>query len=206
MNIEELVVGARAYNVLKDAGIDTVEDLCLFTGEQLMRLGNFGRKSLDDVQSALSEHSLSLHTGPADPRLIVSCPGVGRRFNLGLSVANRGRESLAAYTARELARVQESLLLLATRVTGQTRTRLLTINGHVGMLRSVTKRFSARAQSNLKARDRILIPTRPRTKTRQMWPHGIGSTSLTALTCKACAIRTMFSSPMFRSPRSTPPI
>jgi hypothetical protein len=31
MNIEELVVGARAYNVLRDAGIDTVEDLCLFT-------------------------------------------------------------------------------------------------------------------------------------------------------------------------------
>ena len=58
MNIEELVVGARAYNVLKGAGIDTVEDLCLFTGEQLMRFGKFGRKSLDDVQSALSEHSL----------------------------------------------------------------------------------------------------------------------------------------------------
>jgi hypothetical protein len=111
MNIEEVVMGARAYNVLKDAGIDTAEDLCLFTGEQLMRLGNFGRKSLDDVQSALSEHSLSLHTGAADPRLIVSFPGVGRRFNLGLSAANSGCESLAAYTARELARVQESLLL-----------------------------------------------------------------------------------------------
>ena len=81
-------------------------------------------------------HFLSIPEA-ADSRLIVSFPGVGRRFNLGLSVANRGRESLAAYTARELARVQESLLLLATRVTGQTRTRLLTINGHVGMLRSV---------------------------------------------------------------------
>ena len=137
MNIEELVMGARAYNALKGAGIDTVEDLCLFTGEQLMRLGNFGRKSLDDVQTALSEHSLSLHTGPADPRLLVSFAGVGRRFNLGLTVANRSRESLAAYTSRELARVQESLLLLASHVTGQTRTRLLTINGHVGMLRSV---------------------------------------------------------------------
>lgn len=137
MNIEELVMGARAYNALKGAGIDTVEDLCLFTGEQLMRLGNFGRKSLDDVQTALSEHSLSLHNGPADPRLLVSFAGVGRRFNLGLTVANRSRESLAAYTSRELARVQESLLLLATHATGQTRTRLLTINGHVGMLRSV---------------------------------------------------------------------
>lgn len=67
MNIEELVVGARAYNVLKDAGIDTVEDLCLFTGEQLMRFGKFGRKSLDDVQSALSEHSLSPYRTSRSP-------------------------------------------------------------------------------------------------------------------------------------------
>ena len=67
ISIEELVVGARAYNVLKDAGIDTVEDLCLFTGEQLKRLGNFGRKSLDDVQSALSEHSLSPYRTSRSP-------------------------------------------------------------------------------------------------------------------------------------------
>ncbi len=137
MDIEELVVGTRAYNVLKGAGIDTVEDLCLFTGEQLMHLGNFGQKSLDDVQRALSEHSLSLHTGPAHPRLLLSFPGVGARFNLGLTVSNRNRESLAAYSVRELARTQESLLLLASQLTGQTRRRLLMINGHVGMLRSV---------------------------------------------------------------------
>jgi hypothetical protein len=62
MDIEELTIGVRAYNALKNAGIDTVEDLCLFTGEQLMHLGSFGRKSLEDVQCALAEHSLSLST------------------------------------------------------------------------------------------------------------------------------------------------
>jgi hypothetical protein len=137
MDIEQLVMGARAYKALKGAGIDTVEDLCLFTGEQLMHLGNFGKKSLEDVQCALAEHSRSLHTGPADTRLLVSFPGAGRRFNLGLSASNRDRESLALYTVRELARIQESLILLASHSTGQTRKRLLMINGHVGMLRSV---------------------------------------------------------------------
>ena len=53
MDIEELEVSNRAYTVLKGAAIDTVEDLCLFTGEQLMRLGNFGKKSLDEVRRAL---------------------------------------------------------------------------------------------------------------------------------------------------------
>lgn len=137
MDIEKLDVSARAYTVLKGAGIDTIEDLCLFTGQQLMHLGNFGQKSLDDVQRALSEHSLSLHSGPADPRLLLSFPGVGTRFNLGLSAANRDRESLAAYSVRDLARIQESLLLLASQLTGQTRKRLLMVNGHVGMLVSV---------------------------------------------------------------------
>ena len=58
MDIEELVVGTRAYNVLKGAGIDTVEDLCLFTGEQLMHLGNFGQKSLVELREKLQEHGV----------------------------------------------------------------------------------------------------------------------------------------------------
>ncbi|MBV8905419.1 MAG: hypothetical protein JOZ22_17455 [Acidobacteriia bacterium] len=119
MDIEELTIGVRAYNALKSAGIDTVEDLCLFTGKQLMHLGSFGRKSLEEVQYALTEHSLSLHRGPADTRWLVSFPGAGRRFNLGLSASNRDRESLARYSVRELARIQESLLLLASHLTGK---------------------------------------------------------------------------------------
>ena len=153
MDIEELTIGVRAYNALKNAGIDTVEDLCLFTGEQLMHLASFGRKSLEDVQCALTEHSLSLHTGPADTRLLISFPGAGGRFNLGLSASNRDRESLARYSARELARIQESLLLLASHLTGQTRRRLLSIKGHVGMLRSVHQTVLGKSTEQLEAEE-----------------------------------------------------
>ena len=153
MDIEELTIGVRAYNALKSAGIDTVEDLCLFTGKQLMHLGSFGRKSLEDVECALAEHSLSLHDGPADTRLLISFPGAGRRFNLGLSASNRDRESLARYSARELARIQESLLLLTSHLTGQMRKRLLSINGHVGMLRSVHETVLGKSAEQLEAED-----------------------------------------------------
>jgi hypothetical protein len=139
MDIEELPLGARAYGVLKDAGIDTVEDLCLFTAEQLLQMGNFGQKSLAEVKEVLKERSLVLHPGPADPRLTLSFPGAGTRFNLGLSVSRRDRECLAAYTIRELTRVQESVLMLAQKLTGQPRRRLLLINGHIGMLQAVHK-------------------------------------------------------------------
>src|SRR6266496_4205566 len=105
MDIEELDVGGRAYGVLKGAGIDTVEDLCLFTAEQLLRLANFGQRSLDEVKHALEEHSFSLHTGPPDSRLMFSFPRVGARFNIALSTVNRDRESLASYTVRELCQI-----------------------------------------------------------------------------------------------------
>jgi DNA-directed RNA polymerase alpha subunit len=38
VEIEALEIGARAYNVFKSAGIDTVEDLCLLTAQQLLGL------------------------------------------------------------------------------------------------------------------------------------------------------------------------
>ena len=137
MDIDELELGARAYGVLKEAGIDTVEDLCLFTAEQLLHLGNFGQKSLDEVVRTLKERSLSLHSGLADTRLLVSSIKVGPRFNLACSVSNSDRASLAKYTVRELAEIQDSLLQAASQLDGQQRRRLLMINGHVGMLRSV---------------------------------------------------------------------
>lgn len=137
MDIEELPLGTRAYGVLKDAGIDTVEDLCLFTSEQLLHLGNFGQKCLAEVKNALKERSLSLYAGPADARLVLSFPGTGPRFNLGLSASRDDRESLAAYTVRELAAIQESVLMLAQKLSGQPRRRLLLINGHLGMLEAV---------------------------------------------------------------------
>jgi hypothetical protein len=99
MEIEELALGARAYNVLKNAGIDTVEDLCLLTALQLLGLENFGKKSLQDVIQVLEGHSHSLHAEPADRRLVLSCPGDGSRFNLGLSMANRDSDLPARATS-----------------------------------------------------------------------------------------------------------
>ena len=136
MDIDELKLGARADGVLKRAGIDTVEDLCRFTAEQLLRLGNFGKKSLSEVEEVLKERSLSLHGGPADPRLLVSSIKVSR-LNLAFSVSNRSNASVAKYTIRELAQIEDSLLRLASQLEGQQRRRLLIINGHVGLLPSV---------------------------------------------------------------------
>jgi len=137
MKIEELDVGARAYGVLKGAGIDTVEDLCLFTGEQLTHLGNFGKKSLDEVRGALEEHSFSLHAGPADSRLLLSFPRVGARFNLGLSVSKQDSEALARYSARELYEIADRLERVRSQVAGKARSQLLSAIGQVSMLRKV---------------------------------------------------------------------
>ncbi len=137
MDIEQLEVSNRAYTVLKGAGIDTVEDLCLFTGEQLMRLGNFGKKSLAEVRSALEGHTLSLHTGPADARLLLSFPKVGARFNLALSVARRDRESLARYTSRELSQIAERLDQVRSHLDGRVRSQLATAIAQLRMLRQV---------------------------------------------------------------------
>jgi DNA-directed RNA polymerase alpha subunit len=48
----------------------------MFTAEQLLRLRNFGQKSLDEVKHALEQHSFSLHIGPPEPRLLLSFPRV----------------------------------------------------------------------------------------------------------------------------------
>jgi hypothetical protein len=149
MDIEELEVSNRAYTVLKGAAIDTVEDLCLLTGEQLMRLGNFGKKSLDEVRLALEQHSLSLHPGPADSRLLVSSVKVRPRFNIGLSVARRDRESLAGYTVREISEIAERLEQVRSRVGGRTRNQLWSAIGHLGMLRQVHETILAGGDSEV---------------------------------------------------------
>jgi hypothetical protein len=139
MEIEALELGARAYNVLKNAGVDTVEDLCLLTAQQLLGLGNFGKKSLQDVIQVLEAHSHSLHAEPADRRLVLCCPGDGSRFNLALSTASRDRDSIARYSLRELRRIEERLNRIAARVGGRTRSRLLDVIAHVGILRQVNE-------------------------------------------------------------------
>jgi len=48
---------------LKRAGINTVEELCNRTSEDMMKVRNLGRKSLEEVLSKLKELGLSLNLG-----------------------------------------------------------------------------------------------------------------------------------------------
>ncbi|MBQ7676937.1 MAG: DNA-directed RNA polymerase subunit alpha, partial [Lachnospiraceae bacterium] len=50
----------RSYNCLKRAGIGTVKELCDKTQDEMMKVRNLGRKSLDEVLEKLSELGLSL--------------------------------------------------------------------------------------------------------------------------------------------------
>ena len=58
MTIEELELSVRSFNCLKRAGIDTVQDLTNRTEEDMIKVRNLGKKSLDEVIQKL--HSLNL--------------------------------------------------------------------------------------------------------------------------------------------------
>ena len=60
MTIEELDLSVRSFNCLKRAGINTVEDLTNRTEEDMMRVRNLGRKSLEEVIAKLESLGLSL--------------------------------------------------------------------------------------------------------------------------------------------------
>ena len=62
MTIEELDLSVRSYNCLKRAGINTVQELTQKTEEDMMKVRNLGRKSLDEVKSKLAELDLSLRS------------------------------------------------------------------------------------------------------------------------------------------------
>ena len=61
MNIDELELSVRSYNCLKRAGINTVEELTNKTPEDMMKVRNLGRKSLEEVLAKLKELGLSLN-------------------------------------------------------------------------------------------------------------------------------------------------
>ena len=61
MNIDELELSVRSYNCLKRAGINTVQELIKKTPEDMMKVRNLGRKSLDEVLAKLKELGLSLN-------------------------------------------------------------------------------------------------------------------------------------------------
>ena len=61
MSIDELELSVRSYNCLKRAGINTVEELCNRTSEDMMKVRNLGRKSLEEVLAKLKELGLQLN-------------------------------------------------------------------------------------------------------------------------------------------------
>lgn len=62
MTIEELDLSVRSYNCLKRAGINTVEELVRKSYDEMLKVRNLGKKSLEEVQNKLHELGLSLRT------------------------------------------------------------------------------------------------------------------------------------------------
>ena len=60
MTVEELDLSVRSYNCLKRAGINTVEELTQKSEEDMMKVRNLGKKSLEEVQRKLAELGLGL--------------------------------------------------------------------------------------------------------------------------------------------------
>lgn len=62
MSIDELELSVRSYNCLKRAGINTVEELTNKTSDDMMKVRNLGRKSLEEVLTKLKELGLELNS------------------------------------------------------------------------------------------------------------------------------------------------
>ena len=63
MSIDELELSVRSYNCLKRANINTVEELTNKTPDDMMKVRNLGRKSLEEVLAKLKELGLELNSG-----------------------------------------------------------------------------------------------------------------------------------------------
>ena len=62
MSVEDMDLSVRSYNCLKRAGINTVEDLIKKSEEDMLKVKNLGRKSLDEVIHKLESLGLGLKT------------------------------------------------------------------------------------------------------------------------------------------------
>ena len=60
MTIEDLDLSVRSFNCLKRANINTVADLAEKTEDDMMKVRNLGRKSLEEVKKKLEELGLTL--------------------------------------------------------------------------------------------------------------------------------------------------
>ena len=61
MTIEELDLSVRAFNCLKRAGINTVGDLASKTPEEMMKVRNLGKKSLEEVVNKMENLGVNMH-------------------------------------------------------------------------------------------------------------------------------------------------
>jgi DNA-directed RNA polymerase subunit alpha len=66
MSIDDLELSVRSYNCLKRASINTVQELVNKTPEEMMKVRNLGRKSLEEVLNKLNELGLSLNKGDSN--------------------------------------------------------------------------------------------------------------------------------------------
>ena len=72
MTIEELDLSVRSFNCLKRAGINTVEELTNKTSEDMMKVRNLGRKSLEEVLAKLNELGFETNDGLASTCLYIN--------------------------------------------------------------------------------------------------------------------------------------
>jgi len=70
ISIDELELSVRSYNCLKRAGISTVRDLTSKTEDQMMKVRNLGRKSLDEVMEKL--HAIGLNLEKSDELPVIN--------------------------------------------------------------------------------------------------------------------------------------
>ena len=64
MSIEEMELSVRSFNCLKRAGINSVQELTLKTEDDMIKIRNLGKKSLDEVRNKLEEMGLGF--APSD--------------------------------------------------------------------------------------------------------------------------------------------
>jgi DNA-directed RNA polymerase subunit alpha len=62
MTIEELDLSVRAFNCLKRAGVNTVQDLVYKSPEEMMKVRNLGKKSLEEVIAKLASLGFNLNS------------------------------------------------------------------------------------------------------------------------------------------------
>jgi DNA-directed RNA polymerase alpha subunit len=61
IRVDSLEMTVRCANVLRNENIETLRDVCKYTEAELLRIPNFGRKSLNELKGILHDHGLSLN-------------------------------------------------------------------------------------------------------------------------------------------------